>query len=103
MTVRAVYNWALWLANIARGGGKPWDQTTFAGAIESVSTEVTLRHLNMVGRGEVVHAELWQGRVGKGLLPWVRGREGSRDEVADRARAESRQQPSSRKTPARNT
>ena len=40
MVTRAVYNWAMWLANIARSGGKPWDQTTFAGAIEWVSGEV---------------------------------------------------------------
>ncbi len=51
MVMRAVYNWALWLANIARRGEKPWDQTTFAPAMESVSVEVTMRHLNLVRRG----------------------------------------------------
>ncbi len=51
MVARAVYNWGLWLANIARRGEKPWDQTTFAPAMEWVSSEVTVRHLTMVGRG----------------------------------------------------
>ncbi|KXZ45724.1 hypothetical protein GPECTOR_51g710 [Gonium pectorale] len=55
MVTRAVYNWALWLANIARSGGKPWDQTTFAGAIEWVSGEVTVRHLSMA----MLHSDLF--------------------------------------------
>lgn len=51
MVTRAVYNWGMWLANIARRGEKPWDQTTFAPAMEWVSSEVTVRHLTMVGGG----------------------------------------------------
>ncbi|KAG2431405.1 hypothetical protein HXX76_009420 [Chlamydomonas incerta] len=55
MVTRAVYNWAMWLANIARSGGKPWDQTTFAGAIEWVSGEVSVRHMSMA----MLHPDLF--------------------------------------------
>ncbi|GFR42815.1 hypothetical protein Agub_g3705 [Astrephomene gubernaculifera] len=55
MVARAIYNWALWLANIARRGDKPWDQTTFAGAIETVSGDVTVRHMSMA----MLHSDLF--------------------------------------------
>ncbi|PNH06928.1 hypothetical protein TSOC_006659, partial [Tetrabaena socialis] len=47
MVTRAVYNWGLHLANIARRGEKPWDQLTFGGAMEFISLEVSVRHLSL--------------------------------------------------------
>lgn len=58
MVTRAVYNWGMWLANIARRGEKPWDQTTFAPAMEWVSSEVTVRHLTMA----MLHSDLFPYR-----------------------------------------
>ncbi|GIM06791.1 hypothetical protein Vretimale_11039 [Volvox reticuliferus] len=55
MTTRAIYNWAMWLRNIARRGEKPWDQHTFAAAVEWVSSHVSVRHLSMA----MLHSDLF--------------------------------------------
>ncbi|EFJ47863.1 hypothetical protein VOLCADRAFT_91495 [Volvox carteri f. nagariensis] len=55
MVTRAIYNWALWLRNIALTGNKPWDQSTFAPAVEWVSSDVSVRHLSM----SMLHPDLF--------------------------------------------
>lgn len=53
MVTRAMYNWALHLATVAKAGGKPWDQTSFAPVIEWLSADVSLRHMSMA----MLHAD----------------------------------------------